>query len=180
MTYQLRKTDQGLMLYGSEEVKPERGFLEPSYPLNRRVELYEASFKHICPIYKEHEEVFKQYALVLWRDNPPFLEHFTEALKEGIEIPSERVGFVTVDEAHNQRIVGTPIGIFKQYAILLTEKKEEEIIKTYTESDLRAAFGKGYARGYQQRDCEENYNPITGFEPKNKEATFEEFFKSLK
>jgi hypothetical protein len=185
MTYQLRKTAQGLMLYGSEMEKPtEEQYSNlaghPIVYLNKMTK-YLYSFQPICPIHKEHEIAFKttadtEFSRTNSRGSDIYEANFAACLEQGIEIPSERVGFVK-DEDDGPSGWG---GLTKQYAILLPEKKEEEIIKTYTEADLRAAFGKGYTRGYRQRDCEENYNPITGFEPKNKEVTFEEFIKSLK
>jgi hypothetical protein len=179
MVYQLRKTAQGLMLYGSELNRHVWNFnmgKEENEVLN---EHYSESFQPICPIHKEHEEAFMCYALKL-KYNEIYTADAVAKLIEGIEIPSERVQ-IRCDFCDNIVRHCSKFPECKTYfAFLLPKKKEEEIIKTYTESDLRAAFGKGYARGYQQRDCEENYNPITGFEPKNKEATFEEFFKSLK
>jgi len=176
MNYLLRKTAQGLMLYGSEMENPKMygyGYNDHTLP-----EWYK-TFQPICPIHKEHEEAFMCYALKL-KYNEIYTTDAVAKLIEGIEIPSERVQ-IRCDFCDNIVRHCSKFPECKTYfAFLLPKKKEEEIIKTYTESDLRAAFGKGYARGYQQRDCEENYNPITGFEPKNKEATFEEFFKSLK
>ena len=117
MTYQLRKTAQGLMLYGSEMEKPKPygyGYNDHTLP-----EWYK-TFQPICPIHKECEEAFMCYALKL-KYNEIYTADAVAKLIEGIEIPSEMVGFDDnyVYEWHKEdRNV--------RYAILLPEKKEDE------------------------------------------------------
>lgn len=103
------------------------------------------------------------------KTKPISLQEVKELIGE-VDMEKKAREWFKSDEDIKQRF-----GFVVGYNQSLEDNKE----KKYTEEDLRNAFGKGEARGYEARDCSERYNPLTGYEPKNNEMTFEEFIQSL-
>ena len=142
MNYQLRQTDKGLMLYGTVMEKPNYDKYKMQTHTRQLAmdnEEYNKSFQLICPIHKKHQIDFLNYAFCSMTNITP--DEKIAKIIEGIEIPTERIGFMEEEYVFTEQGKDGVKEITK-YATLLSEQKERANNSASLEAQYQAQISE--------------------------------------